>query len=175
MKKSNLKLFIESWGNTLLGFAVSLLIQYAVCWLWDLPLRLFDNLAIIGLFTVSSLLRNYGYGWLMERLHVRIPLSVAFEAVAVERKRQIEDERFSPEHDDTHEDGELALAGVSYVLNAVRPGRYVAAPPSFWPWELLWWKPQGFWRDMVRGCALIIAEMDRALRKRNKSKAGATK
>lgn len=39
----------------------------------------------------------------------------AIERIAAERTRQIEREGYTPEHDDTHDGGELALAAACYA------------------------------------------------------------
>jgi hypothetical protein len=38
------------------------------------------------------------------------------ESIAAERKRQVEEEGWSPEHDDSHTLGELALAAALYAI-----------------------------------------------------------
>jgi hypothetical protein len=35
-----------------------------------------------------------------------------------------------------------------------------------WPWEIDWWKPQEFRRNLVRGCALGVAEGEKYERSR---------
>lgn len=173
-KQTPLQSFIESWGNTIIGFAGSFGIQLGVCWYYGLPLRWFDNLGVIAVFTLWSLARNYGWRRFMERLNFRIPISTAGWAVLAERKRQIDGEGWSAAHDDAHKPGELALAGVCYIVNAVAPRGFdkYGLFAQLWPWDSKWWKPAGFWRDMVRGCALILAEMDRSLRQRGKVATG---
>lgn len=169
MKQSLLASWCETIASTATGFAISLGLQYLVCWYYSLTLVLHDNLAIIGLFTVASLVRGIAWRRLMERLHVRDPLSPAMLAIAAERRRQQETEGFHAAHDDTHPSGDLALAGICYIRKAIDPAwTSSVAAPLLWPWEPRWWKPQGFWRDMVRGVALIVAEMDRSLRNRKR-------
>ena len=80
MKQSLLASWLETIGSTVSGFLVSLALQHAVCWWFDLPLRAQDNLAIIGLFTAASLLRGIAWRRLMERLHVRVRMSAAMLA-----------------------------------------------------------------------------------------------
>lgn len=90
------------------------------------------------------------------------------ELIAAERQRQIEQEGWTPEHDDAHLSGDLALAGIAYALHAVgadlnaRKGLFPPAP--FWPWDAECWNPKDPLRDLVRGAALITAEIDRRLR-----------
>ncbi|WP_337264370.1 MULTISPECIES: hypothetical protein [unclassified Serratia (in: enterobacteria)] len=89
----------------------------------------------------------------------------ALADVMAERQRQISAEGWTPEHDDEHEDGELAIAAASYALQA---GACPFGPlynesdwPDFWPWDVRWWKPTNPRRDLVKAGALILAEIER--------------
>ncbi|NSY95782.1 hypothetical protein [Agrobacterium tumefaciens] len=94
-------------------------------------------------------------------------MSNAVEDVIFERNRQVEIEGWTPEHDDEHKDGSLALAAGSYCESAARPhffARKLGAAftvPRTWPWSLDWWKPKTPREDLVRAGALIIAEIER--------------
>lgn len=170
MKQSWFASWFEAISSTATGFVLSLGLQYVVCWWYDLPLRIQDNLAIIALFTVASLLRGIAWRRLMERLHVRTPLSPFMLAVAAERRRQVEGEHWSAEHDDlNHSRGDLARAGGYYAINArAKPD---TAAPGAWPWDSEWWKPTDFRRNLVKAAALIAAEgekFDRAKTRRAK-------
>ncbi len=86
--------------------------------------------------------------------------------IAAERKRQIEKEGWSPEHDDEHTD-EMALAAVCYAMPAIlRP--LDGSAPERWPgsWDAKWWKPtpDDRVRELVKAGALIAAEIDRLQR-----------
>ena len=78
--------------------------------------------------------------------------------VAAERRRQIEAEGWTPEHDDEHGAGEMAAAAACYALNAAGCGCEVARN---WPWDRSWWKPSTARRDLVKAGALILAEIER--------------
>lgn len=83
------------------------------------------------------------------------------EEVAAERKRQIEVEGWTPEHDDTHTTGRLASAAAVY---AAGPGlfqvNHLQVPTQVWPY--FWnYKPKTRRRDLVRAAALIVAEIER--------------
>jgi len=78
--------------------------------------------------------------------------------VAAERRRQIETEGWTPEHDDGHGAHELAEAAACYALNAAGCGCEVARN---WPWDRSWWKPSTARRDLVKAGALILAEIER--------------
>lgn len=73
------------------------------------------------------------------------------DEIAAERQRQIDEEGWTPEHDDTHAQGEMASAAACYCLGTLR----------YWPWAPAWWKPKGRRRDLIRAAALIVAEIER--------------
>ena len=77
--------------------------------------------------------------------------------VAAERRRQVEAEGWTPEHDDEHVVGELATAGASYALVAVGYGLLALRT---WPWPA-GLKPTTPRRDLVKAGALILAEIER--------------
>jgi hypothetical protein len=78
-----------------------------------------------------------------------------------ERIRQMLVEGWTPEHDDEHAEGEMALAASCYARSAANPGHYLARVPRRWPWDRLWWKPSGPRRELVKAAALIVAEIER--------------
>lgn len=79
------------------------------------------------------------------------------ELIAAERRRQVEAEGWTPEHDTKHWDGELALAAACYAL----PEAWRS--DDIWPWHPGWWKPRpdDRVRELVKAGALIAAEIDR--------------
>lgn len=88
--------------------------------------------------------------------------SQAAQDVLAERRRQIEAEGWTPEHDDQHETGELARAAACYAL--VAGGMNPRADTLFvaWPWHPAWWKPTDEpRRNLVKAGALILAEIER--------------
>ena len=99
-------------------------------------------------------------------------MTTGIELIAAERKRQVEDEGWSSEHDDEHHDGELARAAACYADYAKNAGsrraalRYAEAgrSPGTWPWLPVWWKPTTRLRMLVKAGALIAAEIDRPSR-----------
>ncbi|MGO6998981.1 hypothetical protein [Rhizobium leguminosarum] len=96
-------------------------------------------------------------------------VSQALLDVAAERRRQMEVEGWTPEHDDQHTDASMALAAGSYCESAARPTILARKPggafaiPKLWPqsWSRDWWKPKSPREDLVRAAALIVAEIER--------------
>lgn len=98
------------------------------------------------------------------------------EDVIAERRRQINEEGWSADHDDQHDKGEMALAAASYAYTSTLVNSEIEAhknalwgSPSgvfsvirhLWRWEPRWFKPQNKRSDLVRAGALILAEIDR--------------
>lgn len=93
--------------------------------------------------------------------------SKALEDVLAERRRQIEEKGWTPEHDDKHNDGAIALAGAGYAEAAawavMAPDDKQFTdddPPQSWPeeWEF---KPGTPRRMLVKATALMLAEIER--------------
>jgi hypothetical protein len=87
------------------------------------------------------------------------------EEIATERRRQIEAEGWTPEHDDEHANGEMARAAACYAT-----GRQIieGGPTHFdniahlWPWSDQWWKPSADpRRNYIKAAALLVAEIER--------------
>ena len=72
------------------------------------------------------------------------------ERIAKERQRQVSVEGWTPQHDDEHKDGEMAIAAARY-----------AAP--YWEWDKRG-KHERIRQLEIAG-ALLAAEIDRLLRK----------
>lgn len=90
------------------------------------------------------------------------------ELIAAERQRQVEQEGWTPEHDDEHKDGALAQAAGCYALGYALHAQGHGKPdvPAPWPWDRDWWKPTPAdpVRQLVKAGALIAAEIDRLQR-----------
>ena len=94
----------------------------------------------------------------------------ALSDVITERRRQIEGEGWSPEHDDEHADGEMAEAATVYAQE--NPPKYTPdGCPVRWPWPLDWYKPKDRRSNLVRAAALLLAEIERLDRITSKDKA----
>lgn len=110
--------------------------------------------------------------------------SEALADVRAERVRQMHAEGWTPEHDDAHDDGQMAMAAAAYIVHGDHRTEYKLVPvmrrvdvrsaegpthhhvgnvsaPKIWPWYGQWWKPKDRRRDLVRAAALIVAEIER--------------
>ncbi|WP_240452117.1 hypothetical protein [Pseudomonas aeruginosa] len=84
--------------------------------------------------------------------------------VQAERRRQIEAEGWTPEHDDAHSHGQMARAAACYALagsSAPNDGTAALLVSLAWPWDEQWWKPTSARCDLVKACALALAEIER--------------
>lgn len=87
--------------------------------------------------------------------------------IAAERRRQITEEGYTPEHDRHEAPNHLALAGAQYALPAHSRTLSMTREgvPAKWPW------PEGFWkptpddriRELVKAGALMAAAIDQLL------------
>jgi ParB-like chromosome segregation protein Spo0J len=82
----------------------------------------------------------------------------AIDDAIAERERQINVEGWTPAHDDKHANGELVDAAV-YYLSAARSGAFEL--PAGWPLPAEWWKPSSARRNLIKGIALALAELER--------------
>lgn len=95
-------------------------------------------------------------------------MSDAVRDVLAERARQINQEGWTPAHDDQHDDGALVCAAICYAgADTVNYPRN--EPPDMWPWASEWWKPSDDRRNLVKAAALILAEISRIDRAGGKS------
>lgn len=106
------------------------------------------------------------------------------ELIAAERRRQIEVEGWSAEHDDGNGGDDIAWAAVCYAApGPVRRSRMVDCAPSRavfpdlkprwvdpWPWDSKWDKREKHdrIRQLTIAGALIAAEIDRLLRRESR-------
>lgn len=83
------------------------------------------------------------------------------DLIAAERRRQVEVEGWTPEHDAQRGD-DLALAAACYTIpESWRRSHVLALWPLGWPWKPC---PDDRVRELVKAGALIAAEIDRLLR-----------
>lgn len=75
---------------------------------------------------------------------------VARVLIAAERKRQVEIEGWTVEHDTKQGGARLACAALAYIRNDY----------GLWPWGREYWKPRDSFDNLVRGGALALAALD---------------
>ena len=105
-------------------------------------------------------------------------MKTGIELIAAERARQVEKEGWTAEHDDQHDNEDLALAACYYALPApihidCGRGGYSIEPEDLYPseWSSAWMKRRDDKiRNLVKAGALIAAEIDRLQRKNNEGK-----
>lgn len=98
-------------------------------------------------------------------------LSRAASDMLAERRRQIEVEGWTADHDNRHDRGEMADAAACYAAtervffadhhNVGRGYEAFTTYRDAWPWADLWWKPKDRRNNLVRAAALILAEIER--------------
>jgi hypothetical protein len=106
------------------------------------------------------------------------------ERIAAERQRQVTEEGWTPEHDDSHRGGAMAFAAACYaaptdVFSVIRGlAQSGFRVESLWPWDRKWDKRSarpassmpkdidGRIRDLEKAGALCAAEIDRLQREK---------
>lgn len=76
----------------------------------------------------------------------------AADLIAAERRRQVEEEGYTPEHDREHGPSRLAQAADAY-----RHGTNQI--PHLWPWDAASWKPRDHLSNLIRAGALYLAAL----------------
>ncbi|GGB69111.1 hypothetical protein [Deinococcus soli (ex Cha et al. 2016)] len=83
-------------------------------------------------------------------------------ALLGERERRITVEGWDPEHDAGHTLGELAEAAAAYIVaGTLDAERTQAFGRALWPWEGPQYRPRDLYSNLVRGGALLMAELTR--------------
>ncbi|MDR8400078.1 hypothetical protein NE850_27595 [Paraburkholderia sp. USG1] len=97
------------------------------------------------------------------KLETASEMTDAARDVIAERQRQVSAEGWTPEHDDEHEEGELAAAAGCYAIWGWGGHAFSQAgdEPKPWPWNRTWWKPSTLRRHCVKAAALLLAEIER--------------
>jgi len=86
--------------------------------------------------------------------------------VLAERRRQVEAEGWSAEHDDTHTGGELARAAASYAVGGgLFKVNALQVPQQVWPYRWEYKPSDDERRNLVKAAALMLAEIERIDRK----------
>lgn len=104
------------------------------------------------------------------------------ELIALERAQHTKRENYDAAHDDAHDTGEIAKAGIAYIFGALAdvvpqvgnhdPEYMKQSATNWWPWHRSYYKTHDkAIRKLVKAGALIAAEIDRLLRKNAKIRA----
>lgn len=105
----------------------------------------------------------------MTTIHEAMYTQRALRLVKRERVRQIQEEGHAPSDDDTYVSGALGLAAASYAIPPDRRPAHLNATPGYWPWGRAYWKPGPTrLRELEKAGALILAEIERLLRERDR-------
>jgi len=97
----------------------------------------------------------------VERAAAPAELTAAARDMLAERRRQVEQEGWTPEQDDQYDGGELSLAASCYAVAGDGPHVPQFLAPQDWPWDYEWWKPTDDRRNLVKAGALILADIER--------------
>lgn len=82
--------------------------------------------------------------------------------IAAERRRQVEEEGWTADHDALHRGEELAMAATCYAMPP--HARWDHRLRWLWPWTWRYYKPGPTRvRELTKAGALIAAEIDRLL------------
>lgn len=81
--------------------------------------------------------------------------------VLAERRRQVEQEGWTPERDDEYVDGQLAGAASCYAVKDITHWAREEIISRLWPWPAEWWKPRDNRANLVKAGALILADIER--------------
>lgn len=105
----------------------------------------------------------------------------AAELIAQERRRQVFEKRYNPEHDDAHGDGSLLAAGILLACDVAGLELANVDPPDLngpWPDQLCLHVGEKYGGNEVRrltiAAAMIAAEIDRLIRTKEKTHANRT-
>lgn len=69
--QSRLFSFIEAWAGTAIGFVVSLVLSYIVYPMFGHTFTFMENVWIVLIFTVASVIRGYVVRRVFNRVHLR--------------------------------------------------------------------------------------------------------
>lgn len=84
-------------------------------------------------------------------------LTDAAKDVLAERRRQVEAEGRTPEHDDKYPGGQLACAAIAYLMVGVNPN----GARLWWPWDVKTFKPSpDTRRNLIKAGALLLADIE---------------
>jgi hypothetical protein len=91
-------------------------------------------------------------------------LTKASQDVLAERQRQVSAEGWTPDHDDEHRDGAMAIAAACYAMQGLPSRVSGELVGKLWPWTgwaWKWCKPKDKRSNLIRAAALLLAEIER--------------
>lgn len=103
---------------------------------------------------ILKLIENYKFENIISN-EIESEINNFLNEVKLERIRQINDENYSLENDKKYINNELPRAAATYCLKNLNNR------VSFWPWNIITFKPTNEKRDLIKASALIIAELQR--------------
>jgi hypothetical protein len=180
---------VETAINIVIGFTIQSLANWFVLPWFGLHPSVTDVLGLGAVMTVISIVRSYGLRRLFEALKGRTAppqFTPIVEEIARERLRQINGEGFDLAHDDEHSDGELACAGAAYAYAShlspadrrrvltfedIPSDTNASVLRAIWPagWSWHWLKLSHRRRDLIKAAALIVAEIGRIDRAKDRA------
>lgn len=95
----------------------------------------------------------------------------ALNIILAGRMHQLKVENFDTDRDDKYLNDQLAIAASCYLYAPVYPFPVASGfkAPIQWPWPDIWWKPAGGrMKQLEKAGGLLIAEIERQLRKQKK-------
>ena len=116
----------------------------------------FNELAVT-IDQMTPACRNYTNKILNEMKKKITKTKTGIELITKERERQIKEEGYTIEHDDSHYSGELAQAARAYYYN----------DKTIFPWDLSFFKPITKTLNYEKAGALVLAEIQRLTRLKN--------
>ncbi|KQR40784.1 hypothetical protein [Deinococcus sp. Leaf326] len=95
-------------------------------------------------------------------------LDTLLNDLKTERLAQISREGWTPEHDDTHVQGDFAMAAAAYAVAGRSEDDSDGTAPALtrvlWPWTAAELKPHDYRCNLLRAGALVLAELERVER-----------
>ncbi len=83
-------------------------------------------------------------------------MKTGIELIADERKRQVEEEGYSIDHDRVLKNHQLTYAAIVYAIYD-----FDRSIIEYWPWVMKYLKPKSNLENLILAGALIAAEIDR--------------
>lgn len=119
------------------------------------------SISVAGLRDMASIVRRAALSHPEPPREPAIQMPRAWLDVMGERTRQMAVEGWTPDHDDKHDQAQMAGAALCYLAEDIPHWARSQAQGCYWPWDAEWWKPADPRRNLVKAGALILAEIER--------------